>query len=101
MSQGRNPQELVLSTPRRVLGGFLLAILTLVIVCGVTLVGLSERTRNVSSVGGTFSVLRTIEDLVTDVSASQLALAEYLTTGESRFLEPYEKARRSVPEMLV
>jgi signal transduction histidine kinase len=100
MSQGRNPQDLVLSTPPRVLGGFLLAILTLVIVCGVTLVGLSERARNVSSVERTFSVLRTIEDLMTDVSASQLALAEFLVTGDHRLLEPYEKTRHSVPEML-
>jgi signal transduction histidine kinase len=100
MSQGRNPQELMLPTPRRVLGGFLLAILTLVIVCSVTLVGLSERTRNVNSVERTFSVLRTIEDLVADVGASQLALAEFIATGDNRFLEPYEKARKSVPEML-
>lgn len=101
MTQGRNPQELLLSTPRRVIGGFLLAILTLVIVCGVTLVGLSERSSNVKSVERTFSVLRTIEDLAAAVSASQLALAEFLTTGDGRLLEPYEKARRSVPETVV
>src|SRR6185503_14295885 len=81
-------------------GGFLLSILTLVIVCGVTLVGLSERARNVSSVERTFSVLRTIEDLMTDVGASQLALAEFLVTGDHRLLEPYEKTRQSVPVML-
>jgi len=101
MSQGRNPQELVLSTPRRVLGGFLLAILTLVIVCGVTLVGLSERARNVTSVERTFSVLHMIEDLAGDVTGSQLALAEFLATGDNQLLEPYERARRSVPERLV
>src|SRR5689334_18207016 len=101
MSQGRNPIEFLLSTPRRVLGGFLLAILMLVVVCGATVVGLSDRARNVTSVERTFSVLRTIEDLVTDVSASQLALAEFVATGDPRLLEPYEKARRSVPEMVV
>lgn len=101
MSQGRNPQDLVLSTPRRVVGGFLLAIATLVIAGGVTVVGLSERARNVKSVERTFSVLRTIDDLVADVSASQLALAEFLATGDHRLLDPYEKARRSVPEILV
>jgi signal transduction histidine kinase len=98
MSQGRNPQELVLATPRRVLGGFFLAILTLVIVCGATLVGLSDRANNVSSVERTFFVLRTIEDLAKDVNASQLALAEFVATGDDRLLEPYEKARNSVPE---
>ena len=100
MSQGRNSQDPLLSTPRRVIGGFLLAILTLVLVGGATLVGLSERARNVNSVERTFSVLRTIEDLMTDVSASQLALAEFLATGDHRLLVPYEKARRTVPEML-
>jgi signal transduction histidine kinase len=100
MSQGRNPQDLVLSTPRHVLGGFLLAILTLVIVSGVTLVGLAQRQRNVRTVERTFVVLRTIEDLVADVSASQLALAEFLVTGDHALLAPYDKARRTVPEML-
>jgi hypothetical protein len=49
MSQGRNPKDLVLATPRRVIGGFVLAILTVLIVGIVTLIGLSERTRNVRS----------------------------------------------------
>ena len=100
MSQGRNPQDLVLSTPRHVIGGFLLAVLSLVVVSGVTLVGLAQRQRNVTTVERTFAVLRTIEDLVTDVNASQLALAEFLVTGDQALLEPYEKARRTVPEML-
>src|SRR5690242_3126812 len=100
MSQGRNPQEFLLATPRRVLGGFLLAIVMLVVVCGATVAGLSDRARNVTSVERTFSVLRTIEDLETDVSASQLALAEFVATGDGHLLEPYEKARRSVPEMV-
>jgi signal transduction histidine kinase len=100
MSQGRNPENLVLATPRRVIGGFVLAILTVLIVGGVTLVGLSERTRNVARVERTFAVLRTIEELTADVSASQLALAEFLAMGDHHLLEPYEKARRSVPELL-
>jgi signal transduction histidine kinase len=101
MSQGRNPQELVVATPRRVLAGFLLAILTLIVVSGATLVGLSDRARNVTSVERTFSVLRTIDDLVTDVSASQLALAEFVATGDDKLLEPYETARKTVPLMVV
>jgi signal transduction histidine kinase len=100
MSQGRNPEDLVRATPRRVIGGFLLAMLMVLIVGGVTLIGLSERTRNVAKVERTFSVLRTIEELATDVSASQLALAEFLAGGDQRLLAPYEKARRSVPELL-
>jgi signal transduction histidine kinase len=100
MSQGRNPQDLVLDTPRRVIGGFVLAISMVLIVGAVTLVGLSERTRNVTSVERTFSVLQSIEELATDVSASQLALAEFLATGDHQLLQPYEKARHSVPELL-
>ena len=101
MSQGRNPEDLLQATPRRVIVGFVLAILTLVIVGGVTLVGLSERTQNVTKVERTFSVLRAIEDMATDVSDSQLALAEFLATGDDQLLLPYEKARRSIPELLV
>ena len=100
MSQGRNTKDLLRSTPRRVVGGFLIAISTLVVVCVVTLIGLSDRTRSLAAAERTFSVLRAIEDMVSDVSASQLALAEFLITGDHELLAPYEQARRSVPTLL-
>jgi signal transduction histidine kinase len=100
MSQGRNPQGFVVSTSRRVIAGFLVAIVTLVVVSCVTLVGLTERSHNITAVERSFSALRAIEDLAGDVSGSQLALAEFLVTGDHRLLAPYEKARRSVPEIL-
>ncbi|MET0594249.1 MAG: CHASE3 domain-containing protein, partial [Polyangiaceae bacterium] len=90
----------MVATPRRVIAGFVVAISTLILVTCATLLGLSERSRNVTSVEQTFSLLRTIDDLVADVSASQLALAEFLVLGDRRLLEPYERSRREVPENL-
>jgi signal transduction histidine kinase len=86
--------------PRRVLVGFVAAILTLVIVSAATLYGLSRRTADGESVRNTFSVLRTTEELIADVSDSQLALAEFISTGDAVFLGPYESAQRSVSARL-
>src|SRR4051794_34372695 len=88
------------AVPRRVVLGFVIAILTLVIVSGVTLIALSKRTADGESVRHTFLVLRTTQDLLVDVSDSQLALAEFVSTGDPTFLAPYEKARITVPRTL-
>jgi signal transduction histidine kinase len=100
MSQGRNRQDLLVAAPRRVVGGFVVAIAMLVIVTAVTLFGLSQRERNITTVERSFSMLRTIDDLASDVSSSRLALAEFLVLGDRQLLEPYERARRNIPENL-
>jgi signal transduction histidine kinase len=88
------------AVPRRVLAGFAIAILTLFLVSAVTLVGLSRRTADGESVRNTFVVLRTTQELIVDVSESQLALAEFVGTGDPAFLAPYEKAQITVPRTI-
>jgi signal transduction histidine kinase len=82
--------------PRRVLVGFVVAIATLIIVSGVTLYGLSKRNSDGETVRRTFQVLRTTEELIADVADSQLALAEFISTADTTFLVPYEKAQHTV-----
>jgi signal transduction histidine kinase len=100
MPDGRNLRNLLAAVPGRVLAGFAIAILTLVIVSGVTLFGLSRRTADGESVRQTFVALRTTQELISDVSDSQLALAEFVSTGDPAFLAPYEKARATVPRTI-
>jgi signal transduction histidine kinase len=100
MLEGRNLRSSLAAVPRRVLAGFAIAILTLLIVSAVTLAGLSRRTADSESVRHTFLVLRTTQDLIVDVSDSQLALTEFISTGDPALLAPYETARASVPRTL-
>jgi signal transduction histidine kinase len=68
MQKGAKVRSSLASAPRRVLVGFVAAILTLVIVSAATLYGLSRRTADGESVRNTFSVLRTTEELTSAVS---------------------------------
>jgi signal transduction histidine kinase len=80
--------------------GFAIAILTLLMVLAVTLYSLSRRTADGESVRSTFAVLRATEELMVDVSDSQLALTEFVSTGDTDLLAPYEKAQVTVPRRL-
>jgi signal transduction histidine kinase len=97
MSHGRNLQNTLLSVPRRVLGGFAVAIVTLILGSIITVHSLSARTASSRSVERTFIVLRTTERLLDEVNDSQLALTEFIITGDRQFLEPFDDARRSIP----
>jgi signal transduction histidine kinase len=100
MSQGRNLQSTLLSVPGRVLGGFVVAILTLILGTIITVQTLSARTSTSRSVERTFVVLRTTEMLLDEVNDSQLALTEFIITADPQFLEPFDNARRSMPGTL-
>jgi signal transduction histidine kinase len=100
MPQVRNLYSSVQLVPPRVIGGFALAVITLLITSLVTLQALSRRKLAVLSVERSVAVLRTTEALVAEVNDSQLAITEFILTGDRQLLEPYESARRSIPETL-
>src|SRR5258708_8453576 len=100
MSHGRNLRNTLLLVPGRVLGGFVVAVITLIIASLVTMQALSNRTASAKSVERTFSVLRTTEKLLDEVDDSQLALTEFIVTGDPQFLAPFDSARRSIPDTL-
>jgi signal transduction histidine kinase len=45
-------------------------------------------------------VLNTTQDLIVNVSDSQLALTEFVSTGDPSLLAPYDRARTSVPQTI-
>ena len=57
ISHGRNLRNTLLLVPGRVLGGFVVAVITLIIASLVTMQTLSNRTSSAKSVRRTFSVL--------------------------------------------
>ncbi|HEX9298150.1 MAG TPA: ATP-binding protein, partial [Polyangiaceae bacterium] len=101
MRQAPKLRQSFISAPPRVIAGFAIAVLTLVIVSGLTLRVLAQRSLDVKAVEHTFSVLRTVEELADDVNQSQLALTEFIVTGDDQFLQPYERARQSVPTAVI
>jgi signal transduction histidine kinase len=82
----------------RVAVGFALAVATLFLVSAVTLNALSRRTLNGQSVTRSFEVNRTTQRLLAEIDTSQLALTDFVLTGDPELLEPYQSARRSIPE---
>src|SRR5262249_41675436 len=75
-------------------------IVTLILGTVVTVQSLSARTSSSRSVERTFSVLRTTEMLLDQVNDSELALTEFIITGDPQFLEPFDRARESIPGTL-
>src|SRR6185503_10659836 len=100
MAEKRNLRASLGAVSPRVLVGFAVAVLTLFVVSAVTLFALSRRTADVASVRHTFSVLRSIEELIDDVRDSQLALTEYVITEDPKFVESYDRSRRTIPPTL-
>jgi len=100
MSQGGTLRNTLLAVPWRVLAGFVVAIITLIVASLVTVQTLSIRTSNARAVERTFSVLRTTERLLDEVNDSQLALTEFIITDDRQFLAPFDVAKRSIPGTL-
>jgi signal transduction histidine kinase len=98
MPPARNLRRSVQLVPPRVIGGFAVAVATLLITSLVTLHALSRRRLNVMAVERTVACLRATEGLAREVDASQLAITEFILTGDLQLLEPYERARRSIPD---
>ena len=100
MSEAPNPRHPFLFASHRVVLGFALAVLTLFLVSAVTLNALSRRTLNGRSVNQSFAVLRTTHRLMAEIDASQLALVDFVLTGDQEMLAPYDELRRSIPGTL-
>lgn len=101
MSEGRILRSsLWVGASRPVVLGFAIAIGTLLLVSVVTLNALSRRTLTGDSVTQSFAVLRATHQLMAEIDASQIALADYLLTGEKELLEPYESSRQTIPNTL-
>ncbi len=86
--------------PTRTLIGFVVAIVTLVLVAFATYRSLATRTELRASVAATTSYVRHVEGLLSTLKDAETGQRGYLLTGEERYLGPYTAATVQVDSEL-
>src|SRR3954447_1929908 len=86
----------VLPMPWGTLVGFVLAILSMLLVGAVTLISLQNRTESRERVAHSVAVVGGLERLQARIVAAETGQRGYLLTGEESYLDPYVSANSEV-----
>jgi methyl-accepting chemotaxis protein len=85
---------------KRLGAGFGLALLLLVLIAGVSYWSLSRLVDSASWVAHTHEVLENLEGVLSLLKDAETGQRGFLVTGQERFLDPYHKALKDLPEKL-
>ena len=84
---------------KRLVAGFGLSALTLLIVAGVAYYNITRLIENDSWVKHTYQVRGTLGDLIEKFVDGETGVRGFIITGDAAFLEPYNAAAKAVPQL--
>ncbi|WP_044186278.1 response regulator [Hyalangium minutum] len=86
--------------PPTTLAGFVLAVLAVLLIAGLSYGSLKSRDRTSERVRHTLDVVGQLEALLSSVKDAETGQRGYLLTGAERYLEPYRQATASLPPQI-